>query len=308
MIRVDAGRLRGLSYGHVYRCLDIARELWDGWGCEATFLMRGHEEAQDFSRGFGFGVEFFDPTADPDRDAAVTARTAKSLGRGWVLLDLPYEWLDEKYVETLRKAGLRVVMIDDARFDDLGCEGYLNSSILAHGRMTKRGPGKLLGPDYLPFRPQRLANRERVLAGGGRPRVGLTFGGSDPTRITPCVVDALLSDAGGGADFLLVLGPGYGPDEQLEGRLSGHGEWRVLRAPENLLAELAGCDLVVCSGGRTMYELYHLGIPFLPVATTPQEAEAISEFQRQGLVTGCLVAWDVQDFKKTFWQVLERVT
>lgn len=294
-IRVDGARRPGLSFGHVARCVILAEAI-RARGGESTFLMAEDEEGMLFVRQRGFTVL---PLTGPANRLENTARLVDNLGARWIIVDLPYPELDIHALEAWNDSGARVIFIDDARFVFPRVTAVLNSSVRA-ATTARLAPGNgvrlFLGPEHFILGNVPVARSPRA---AGDPSILLTFGGSDPTRLTPRVVAALAAGNWGLARFTVVLGPGYGKAGELLRLTAGDERFDFVRAPACLLTEMLRHDLLVCAGGRTMQECLALGMPFLPVASTHSEAEEIAALAELGWVQRGLGIWNAEAFTAT---------
>ncbi|OKY76257.1 MAG: hypothetical protein BM485_03115 [Desulfobulbaceae bacterium DB1] len=294
-IRVDGARRPGLSFGHVARCVILAEAI-RARGGESTFLMAEDEEGMLFVRQRGFTVL---PLTGPANRLENTARLVDDLGARWIIVDLPYPELDIHALEAWNDSGARVIFIDDARFVFPRVTAVLNSSVRA-AAAARLAPGNgvrlFLGPEHFILGNVPVARGPRA---AGDPSILLTFGGSDPTRLTPRVVAALAAGNWGLARFTVVLGPGYGEAGELLRLTAGDERFDFVRAPACLLTEMLRHDLLVCAGGRTMQECLALGMPFLPVASTHSEAEEIAALAELGWVQRGLGIWNAEAFTAT---------
>ena len=102
------------------------------------------------------------------------------------------------------------------------------------------------GPRLAVVRPEFLAVPDQVFGGG---RVLVTFGGTDPAGLTERVVPLLA-----GLDVRVVAPPGR------------DGQWR------NLAEDMAWADLIVTSGGRTVWECMAARRPCVTVLQNAREA------------------------------------
>lgn len=291
LFRVDAGRIPGLSFGHLERCAVLSRALRREYATDCTFLMRPIPDGVERARALGEAVEIM----APDGQARAGAHA--------LVIDLPYDPEPELLAQA-GALGWTVIVLDDTGRDLCACDVALNSSVLARPDMYPRARKVLAGPRHLILDERFLAARH---LGSGRtpPTVLLSFGGSDPTGLT---VRALEAVAGLDAPFAgqVVLGPGFSGREHarqaarpLEGR-----RWDVLDCPPDMLSLFTGCDLAVCAGGRTMYELNALGTPMLAVASSEPEARAVEAFARLGLLRGAMSNWDARRFAELLGEAL----
>jgi len=260
--------------------------------------MRDHREGVDYVVQAGWEIRTI-PTFQPiwEEDEPVLS-AAESFQPDWLVLDLPYPDLKAAWLKPLRRAGKRVLFIDDARFTSPEVDVYLNSSLLAPNR-TRADSGRqirrLLGPDYFIFDDSLLA--EPPVRTSGLVNVVITCGGSDPTGLTLKILKKLVQQDWKGTIFRVVLGPGFGPGEEVA-RLAGKraGGFELVHSPSNLIPFLRGADLTVCTGGRTMSELLYMGQRFLPISTADHESEAIESLLAAGLIKTGLPGWQADDF------------
>ncbi|MDP3428553.1 MAG: hypothetical protein Q8S17_14415 [Humidesulfovibrio sp.] len=204
-------------------------------------------------------------------------------GVGALVIDLPYA-PEQDLLALAQREGWQVVVVDDLGRDLCFCDVVLNSSVLASPEAYPRARRTLLGPENLildqSFRQARHAGSGRTPA-----TVLLTFGGSDPTGLTGQALAAMeLVEAP--CHLEVVLGPGFGDAREIMA-LAGsckRSECVVKVAPAVMLPSFTGCDLAVCAGGRTMYELRHLGTPTVAVASSSAEAKAVAAFVAKGYV------------------------
>lgn len=300
LFRVDAGRLPGLSFGHLSRCLLLSRTLRNQ-GRPTALLMRELTDGVAFARSQGEQV--LSPAPENLRHHPARA----------LVIDLPYE-PEPELLDEARHQGLQVVYLDDTGRPNIHADVVLNTSILARPDMYPRVRRKLLGPEYffLDARDLSLAHRSRPNRKVSRSlHMVMTFGGSDPTGLTDkalTAMTALATEAGlipQAPDLRLdvVCGPGFASFNKVR-TLAAQISARVLVAPPRLLPLLAEADLVICAGGRTLYECHALGIPVLAVASTPAEAAAVEAFVERGLIRSGLPAWDTQAFTQELSRIL----
>ncbi len=291
--RVDAGRLPGLSFGHLERCLVFA-DLLRQTGAECRFFMRPIPEGVDRARARGQDVTTLDGAWAGDFSRA-----------DLLVLDLPYA-PEPETVEACARAGARAFLIDDSGRDLFPCEAVLDYSVLARPDMYPRARHRFLGPSYLMV--DQAFHELALNAARGDGTIVVTLGGSDPTELTRKIVPVILARNLLESRVVAVLGPGFGPGEDLEAMArDSRGRLEVRRAPDALLPLLAASSAVVCAGGKTLYECLGLGRTVLAVASTGQEAEVIAAFLERGDLAAGLTAWDERLFAQSFNHVLRMI-
>lgn len=298
LFRVDAGKVAGLSFGHLERCAVLSRLLLRAGAEATTFLMRTMQGGLARARALGLEV-------------ALPSRWPEALAGGDVLVvDLPFP-PEEQVMRAARQAGAYLALLDDTGRDLFPCDLVLNSSVLAEKSMYPRARKTLLGPAYCILDERYAAARHHGSDDAGPPVVLLTFGGSDPTGLTARVLRALgtLAGTAPACRLRVVLGPGFGDAtkvEQAREKLSLASELHV--SPEDMLPLFTGCDLAICAGGRTLYELRALGTPTLALASAPHEARQIDAFLRRGLLQCGVTRWSENEFLNKFKMMLSGQT
>ena len=255
--------------------------------------MRNYAEGISHAMQKGETVNKLPKAPDDERKAILDL--ANEFEPDWFVIDLPYPDMDTSYFSVLREKGVKICFIDDFRFINPGADVILNSSILAQGKTKKpreETTRYFLGPQFLIF-DESLVNSAPIRK-EGMFNVVLTFGASDPTDLTKKVLKALLGeDWAELVVFRVILGPGYADVDLVKFLVQGREQnfEVVINVPE-IIPFFQGCDLAVCAGGRTMYELFHLNKRFVPIATTEHEAAAVGEFVRQGFTDFGLTAYN----------------
>lgn len=304
VFRVDAGRRWGLSFGHAARSLILAREAERRFGCAVEFVMRPIPEGTAYVSRAGYPVHLLE-AGDVRSEAELINRLAKP-GKSWLVYDRPDPGAGFDLADRLgHETGL--IYVDDARFEyPARSDVYLNSGLSAPGRLADRPSGQtrlLLGPDYFIFDERLLA--DLPIRTPDRFNLTVTLGGSDPAGLTPQIAAALTELDLTGWFVRLIMGPGYPAEEPIDPALirAAGGEVELIRSPPNLIPYLAGADLVVCSGGRTLYESVYLKRPVLAVASAEHEAEAIAAALDAAWIDQGLTSWDKSKFIRSIEEI-----
>jgi spore coat polysaccharide biosynthesis predicted glycosyltransferase SpsG/CMP-N-acetylneuraminic acid synthetase len=123
----------------------------------------------------------------------------------------------------------------------------------------------------------------------------VTFGGSDPGRLTQKALAALAASSHE-FDVTVVLGPACA-DEQIDlGRYGLHG--RTFRAVGSMAALMHRADLAITSAGRTVTELITQGIPTIAVCQNVRELRHTHASSSHGVINlGLGEHVSVQDLK-----------
>ena len=249
-----------IGMGHIYRTLMLAHEIADH---RITFVCTRESELAA---------------------AAITARDHRTTVQGdeplWetVLRQKPDLVIndilntDEAYIRNLKDYGAPVV-----NFEDEGPGAALADLVVnALYEDKTKDPRILNGSRYFCLRDEFVQARRNPFRPKPK-RILITFGGTDDSDFTRQTVEALLPLCRERHITLsVVAGPGYAHKEALLDRLT---ELKNLSGPEvtythatNVMSGIMeGCDLAVCSAGRTVYELAHMCIPSVVMAHHSRE-------------------------------------
>jgi spore coat polysaccharide biosynthesis predicted glycosyltransferase SpsG len=132
--------------------------------------------------------------------------------------------------------------------EDIG-PGAQHASLLVNELYPAHAPAELSGPKWAVLRPVFTAAPEHTFGHAGPPRLLVTFGGTDPAGLTVRlrrIVNSL------DADSVIVDPPSRGGGADIASLLT----W---------------ADLVVCSGGRTVWEAMACGTPAVVLCQNSRE-------------------------------------
>ena len=258
--RTSRGARVGL--GHLRRCLALAGAL-RGMGAESVFLLDGDVAvAGDEVAAAGFEAA----RVRPEHDLTDTRQECRARRAAAVVVDsYGVGRLGERYLRGLAE-GRGVVAIDDLADRELTVDLVVNGSAGAE-RLVYRGAPQtryLLGPRYIPLRPEFAEPPARVFPDGVR-RVLITLGGGDEYGLTARLVRWTAKTLGAvGQD--VVVGPYFeGTEAVREEARVGAGSVVLHESPQEMRRLMLGADLAICGGGQTTYELAATGTPAIAV-------------------------------------------
>lgn len=286
LFRVDGSRVRGM--GHVYRSLAVAEVLRENSRAEVAFLMSAdHSEGIATVSKSGYPVRVFrsgglETLIDSIQDFAPSV----------VINDLPL--VEETYLRALARLGTITINLVDT-LDDL--EGVSRDaqfviSVMNEDRETPEG--FYGGPAFAILR-RHFQGRERGFR--ERPaKILLTFGGADPQAFTLKVARAL-APLTQDLEVISLAGPAFPHTAMFEAlqRTIG-GKLPLVKGAEVQIADLMlDADLVLCSGGMSVYEIAALGTPGLVLAQNAKEDRRMREFSRFGTIEYLGLGVDVEE-------------
>jgi len=239
-----AGPLDGR--GHLGRALSLAEARWARATTIELELIRGTLTAGERARARAVGVREV-PSGEPFPRATVT------------VVDVPDVGIVAPHSDP---ASLAV-------FDDRDAFGGRAALVIQPSQPAWNGPGEagrvLAGYEYVPIRAgvrRRRAMVRTVRADGGRPRVLVCFGGSDPAQVTARLVPALAASLD--ADIDVVVGASYGGP-------TDSSPVPLRRDPPDLVERLATADLVLLGAGTMKFEAACLARPMLLLAVADDQ-------------------------------------
>jgi spore coat polysaccharide biosynthesis predicted glycosyltransferase SpsG len=302
---VDAGAIPGLAFGHLSRCLLIARKLEEMFGTEIILVMRDYPEGVSFARKSAFEIKII-PTSCDDEDTFLVEFLDERRPE-WLVADLPYDTPFD-YFRQVQSRGCKVAFIDDWRFRNPGADVYVNNSILSLERVaiTPEASGYYLGPEYFIFDESQVDPNCRPPV--DQVAIAISFGGADPTNLTESVIATLVEMENAACRFSVVLGPGYKHARRISEMVEFHTDrFRILVGQDNIIPIFQDSHCVICAGGRTAYELLTLGKPFLPIASTEFEARTIAKLLALHVIRYGLTSWNAPRFLRSFPNLLSEM-
>lgn len=250
VIRVDA--TNEIGTGHVYRQLYLASRIMEH---EVIFLM-------DNSKSLGIEIvkknnypivtfegECFEKISELKPDIVVND-----------ILDTTLDYMEyfkEKNIYTIN-------------FEDLG-EGAKIADIVFNALYDYKIPLKniKMGYEYYVLRDEfkefnKKEIKEKV------EKILITFGGTDPNNYTEKILN-LLTCYNESIYIDVILGLGYKEKEYIKNKYKDSRNIRVVDSVTNISDYMYDSDIVITSGGRTMYEVASLGIPCMVLCQNERE-------------------------------------
>ncbi len=267
------------------RCLALA-QAWQDAGCRVVYVLACCS-AGVAERLQSENIAIVRLACEPGslQDARATVEAAKSRGSDWIVLD-GYHF-DGRYQAAIKTAGLKVLAIDDfGALDHYVADIIVNQDPIADERLYLRREPRtqlLLGTDYTFLRREfrQHPRPDREVPEVAR-RLLLTFGGSDPDRLTEMALAELDSVTVNGLEIVVLIGPSNSRGAEVEAASQGRNNLRVLRNPPDIPAWMAWCDLAVTSAGSTIWELGYCRIPCIALLTSEDQVPAMDALQRRG--------------------------
>ena len=275
LFRVDGGRAIGM--GHVYRSLAIADALREASRAEVAFLMHAdHGEGIATVSRAGYPVR-----VAGDVRIATQVESIRDFAPAILINDL--KTLDDDYLRALAQLGCTTVNLVDTLDDLEVTEQYKHVIVSVMNDDRETPEGFYGGPEFAILRSH-FQGRAKELRAETR-LVLLTFGGSDPLGLTLLAADSL-RDLPERIELVAVTGPAFSRRAGLEAlRRALPRKLTVIHEAGGHIAELMqDADVVVCSGGMSVYEIAALGTPGIVLAQNAKEDERMRAFARNGTI------------------------
>lgn len=224
-----------------------------------------------------------------------------------IIFDLPTGPLQNE-LNIAKEKSIWTVILDDLNNKISRANVVLNSSILANPSTYPKDAKLLLGPQYLILDERFETAIRNTNKQNGLFNILVTFGGSDLSGLTVKVLRALAAKNYHKLDCKVVLGPGYTDYEEIEKVANCFsGKLNLFRNPDDMLPFFVECNLAICAGGRTLYELLALKVPTVAIASIEHEEQVINEFLAQKKLMAGLWAWDEQEFIRQLVISIDRI-
>ncbi len=275
LFRVDGGKAMGM--GHVYRSLAIADALRASSRADVAFLMKAeHGEAIVAISRAGYPVR-----VAGDGQPETFLEHVRDFAPEILINDLRAHGAEAAWLRALAHLGATTVNLVDAP-QDLEATEHYEQVIVSVMHETRETPeGFYSGPKYAilreHFRGREKEVRERAAM------VLLTFGGSDPQQLTVKAASAL-RDLDPQVEVVAVAGPAFSCRNEFE-ELQAALPRRVplIQEAGGHIADLMlEADVVLCSGGMSVYEIAALGTPGIVLGQNMREDGRMRAFAVHG--------------------------
>jgi UDP-2,4-diacetamido-2,4,6-trideoxy-beta-L-altropyranose hydrolase len=276
----------GIGLGHVRRCLALAEALRKGQA-RVTFIVNDDAQVQSLIERHDFEAAVVSEVDDlPMATLQVLASWPAA-----VLITDSYK-IGTNDLATLHPHVGTLVAFDDLADRSLPVDIVINAAIgaetLPYADLTDAR--LLLGPKYCPLRDEFARDPDRLI----RPnveRVLITVGGSDRHSLTSRLIQwarPILPDA----QVDVVVGPFFdGQSMVADANVTFHCD------PPNMRELMLACDLAVCGGGQTTYELAATGTPALAVQIAGNQIQNLKGLSDAGtlMLAGGINAVDLEN-------------
>lgn len=277
-----------LGMGHVYRSMAIADALRETSQAEIAFLMNAdHTEGIVTVSRQGYPVR-----VGGDGRIETFLEHIRDFAPAILINDLPK--LEDRYLRALSHLGTTTVNLVDT-LDDLEATQHYKQVIVSVMNEERETPEAFYGgPEYAILRSHFQGKQKEIRE---QPRlVLLSFGGSDPQGLTLMAVRAL-EGLDPRIELLAVTGPAFSYRSELEALQASLARKVTLinEAGGHIADLMLEADVVVCSGGMSVYEIAALGTPGIVLGQNLREEARMHAFARHGTVEYLGLGTDVEE-------------
>lgn len=280
LFRADAYGEIGL--GHVKRCLAMAQALRVE-GTDCAFLCFDDPAARDALEPHDFPVEWLTGKVNEGGDRTETLTTASRLAKPGAVIVVDSYNADERYLGTLKDAGLRTIYCEDFCRTDWQIDGIVNGLVGAED-LPYLAPLKLLGPSHLPLARDYWSPPASRDPNRPAHNILITMGGIDHYNLSVRLLH-ILDQIDGSIRPHVVIGPYFENIDEIEVAASECRHEVVLhRKPLTLAPVMANCDMAISAGGFSLYELAVMGVATLGVWLWENQRRNVEELGRRGAI------------------------
>lgn len=258
-----------IGMGHVYRALMLAHEIS---AHKITFICTAKSE---------LAVESIASRDYPVfRQSEDEPLAATVLGQRPDLVVNDFLNTETIYMQPLLQAGIRCV-----NFEDEGPGAALANLVINALYEARLDSSRVrCGPEYFCLRDEFVQAKRNPLRSQVRTLL-ISFGGTDQHNATLRVLNIVAPIClAYGISVRIVAGPGYAHKVALEKRIMQlENPLITFTWATNIMSRMMeGADLAICSAGRTVYELAHMRVPALVLATHEREGRHTFARPRHG--------------------------
>ncbi len=276
LIRCDASHRIG--YGHLVRCLELAKILKQEHGFRVVFALREDQTAADKIRKTGFLVITSDETVSGWNVDEWFGSLAKSIQASVVVLDMRDD-LAISIVDSMCQSGILIVSLDDPSERAFASDiAFFPPVPHVLGRDWNAYKGSLnIGWEWVLLRTEFVKRIKKTQSDVNR--ILVTTGGSDLYCLTPMILRGL-ADLPNKLDITVVLGPAFKDNKKIRDVVKEYPHnIEVLHDVYDMSNVMRNKDLAIATYGVVAYELAACEVPSILIGITEEHAIAATAFE-----------------------------
>jgi spore coat polysaccharide biosynthesis predicted glycosyltransferase SpsG len=278
LFRLAGGRIPGISFGHLFRCIALAEELKEQYSTDSIFLTNRDSTLDQALARSGFRFFSLPNHCSP----AVELEQITSFKSKIIVVDLPEPWTVQ--AKQLIRDGFRVISITDSLEFSPQTHIVVNGNIIAKNNFSSKQAGVtyFTGPKYTILGPEfdRWTTITRARTSGP---IFISMGGSDPTGLTLQITKSI-AESSISLPLAVSFGPGFADSGPIEESLIKYdGPTQFLYNAPSLAPHLGGALIAITAGGLTAYQAASMGIPSIVIPSITHEAPIAAKFHSLGM-------------------------
>ena len=269
-----------IGLGHVVRCLALADELKENYGCNIYFAMRrselGISQVKESYPIFKSNEQIFD--YEDWLSDCIKKSNAEIL-----IMDIRDGLTIEQLKAIKKKTGIKVVTLDDPEDKRLEADLAFYPPI---PQLEKTNWDEFQGVLYVGWEfviLRKEFSKTYPKPNNSIPNILVSMGGTDEKNMTDFVVNSL-NEIKEAFKAIILVGPGYSHLEKLESNLKlVNYKFELYQNPDNVAEVMSTANLAIISFGVTAYELAALKIPSIYFCLTCDHEESSTLFEHEGI-------------------------
>lgn len=277
-VRADSSPTIGA--GHVMRMIALG-QAWYELGGQVHFI-GCFKSLEDRIKAEGFSITRLTNSWPAQSD--LTALLEATSPSDWVALD-GYHF-DLEYQQRIREADRKTLVMDDV----CNREGYdadilLNQNLDAAKYAYPINPEaiQLIGADYTLIRKEFLHQAVPEDLPPQAKNVLITFGGADPTNMTPRILDILDGTVDGNIHITVITGSANQNRAEIQEKVAQLAcTCEILTDVDDMPSLIRKTDAAITAAGSTCWELCYYGTPMLAIQVADNQAGVIAGLMEHG--------------------------
>jgi len=305
LFRVDGGRIWGVSMGHIFRCMALAKELQNKYHADIIFLMKDYKDGVQIVKDKQFNVHTINCEIGNAKELEIIDKWKGDI----VVFDLID--IAEKNVGRLSDKNRQIVVIDDTGEKRIESDVIINGSIVKkfhHYIDNGRNTDYYLGSEYCildeEFSIPQKKEKDSVVK-----KILIFMGGSDIADLTIKIARFFKKETYL-YNLIFILGPGFVKYKELHDKLSSYqGYYDIYKSPKSVAPLFHSADIAILTGGRSLYEAAFMGLTGIVIPSIEHEKLVAEEFANREAFLSLSYSNNLPDyiFEKKLKNLLDRI-
>lgn len=288
---VKAGRINKISYGHLFRCVQINEKLKEIKKFKQIFLINKDSKSHKILRSKK--ISFIELNSFKKNQILSKLNEIRAQK---IVIDT-YDFVDDQFIKSLKKLNLKVILIDDIPKKNISADIIYNYSIISSLKRKYFDYKKLFfGPNYfLTFKKKKNRPEKNNFL--------IFLGGTDINNFTEKVLKNLIKL---NLNFRIkfIIGPGYKNSNYLKLKKLNKSKFKIIKNVKNLENEIISHKYIISSAGYTMYKSLSFNKVCIIIPTSSHEKIISKHIKKMNL--GLVTSTKFSDFKKTIEDAINR--